>query len=145
MVYFIIKMVEIKKHSSKQVENSYIAVGNAYFYRHYGNQHSTSSGRWEYIYLNIYLFYLWTSISSIFDRYPNDASSYLRDTCSTIFIAALLIIARNWKNLGYPWTEKWMRKNMKHLHNEVLVRCWERYHKIFRLVDLIQKYYNLFY
>ena len=30
--------------------------------------------------------------------YPNDASTYKRDTCSTMFIAALFIIARNGKN-----------------------------------------------
>jgi hypothetical protein len=29
--------------------------------------------------------------------YPKDASTYNKDTCSTMFIAALFIIARSWK------------------------------------------------
>jgi hypothetical protein len=29
--------------------------------------------------------------------YPEDASSYNKDTCSTMFIEALFIIARKWK------------------------------------------------
>ena len=31
--------------------------------------------------------------------HTKDSSPYLRDTCSTIFIAALFIIARNWKKI----------------------------------------------
>jgi len=31
--------------------------------------------------------------------YPNDAPSYNKDTCSTVFIEALFIIARCWKEL----------------------------------------------
>ena len=33
-----------------------------------------------------------------------------KDTCSTMFIAALFIIARSWKEPRYPSTEKWMQK-----------------------------------
>ena len=29
--------------------------------------------------------------------YPNDTQSYHKDVCSTMFIAALLVIARTWK------------------------------------------------
>ena len=29
--------------------------------------------------------------------YPNDFTSYYRDTCSSMLIATLLIITRNWK------------------------------------------------
>ena len=35
--------------------------------------------------------------------YPEDAPTGKKDTCSTMFIAALFIIARSWKFLG-----KWM-------------------------------------
>jgi hypothetical protein len=43
--------------------------------------------------------------------YPNDASPYHKDTCSTMFIAALFTIARNWKQPRCPSTEKkWINK-----------------------------------
>ena len=38
--------------------------------------------------------------------YPKDTSSYYKDTCSTMFITALLVIARNWKQPKYPSTKK---------------------------------------
>jgi hypothetical protein len=37
--------------------------------------------------------------------YPNDPSTY-KDTCSTIFIAALFIISRSWKESRCPSTEE---------------------------------------
>jgi hypothetical protein len=33
-----------------------------------------------------------------------------KDTCSTMFIAALFIIARNWKQPTCPSTEEWIKK-----------------------------------
>jgi hypothetical protein len=39
--------------------------------------------------------------------YPKDASTYNKGTCSTIFIAALFIIARTWKQPRCPSTEEW--------------------------------------
>jgi hypothetical protein len=33
--------------------------------------------------------------------YPKDPPIYNKDTCSTMFIAALFIIARNWKDLAF--------------------------------------------
>jgi hypothetical protein len=38
--------------------------------------------------------------------YPKDVLPYHKDTCSTMFIAALFIIARNWKQPRYPSTEE---------------------------------------
>ena len=35
----------------------------------------------------------------LLDLYPKDASTCNKDTCSTIFIAVLFIIARSWKEL----------------------------------------------
>jgi hypothetical protein len=34
--------------------------------------------------------------------YPEDVSTGKKDTCSTMFIAALFIIARSWKNQDAP-------------------------------------------
>jgi len=42
--------------------------------------------------------------------YPKDAPTYKKDTCSTMFIAALFIIARSWKEPRCPTTEEWIQK-----------------------------------
>jgi hypothetical protein len=42
--------------------------------------------------------------------YPEDIPTGKKDTCSTMFIAALFIIARSWKERRYPSTEKWIQK-----------------------------------
>ena len=42
--------------------------------------------------------------------YPKDAQSCHKDMCSTMFIAALFVIARTWKQPKCPSTEEWIRK-----------------------------------
>jgi hypothetical protein len=42
--------------------------------------------------------------------YPEDALTCNKDICSTMFIAALFIIARSWKEPGCPSTEEWIQK-----------------------------------
>jgi hypothetical protein len=42
--------------------------------------------------------------------YPEDVPNGKKDTCSTMFIAALFIIARTWKEHRCPSTEKWIQK-----------------------------------
>jgi hypothetical protein len=42
--------------------------------------------------------------------YPEDASTCNKDTCSTMFIAALFIVARSWKEPRCPTTEEWIHK-----------------------------------
>ena len=42
--------------------------------------------------------------------YPKDAPTYNKDTCSTMFIAVLFIIARNWKESRCFSTEEWIQK-----------------------------------
>jgi hypothetical protein len=42
--------------------------------------------------------------------YPKDAPTGNKDTCSTMFIAALFIIARSWKEPRCPSTEEWIQK-----------------------------------
>jgi hypothetical protein len=41
---------------------------------------------------------------------PKDALTCHKNTCSTVFIAALFIIARNWKQPSCPSTEKCIKK-----------------------------------
>lgn len=43
--------------------------------------------------------------------YPKYVPPYHKDTCSTMFLTALFIIARNWKQTRFPSTEEWI-KNM---------------------------------
>jgi len=42
--------------------------------------------------------------------YPKDAPTYNKDTCSTMFIAALFIISRSWKEPRCASTEEWIQK-----------------------------------
>jgi hypothetical protein len=42
--------------------------------------------------------------------YPENVLTCNKDTCSTMFIAALFIIARTWKEPRLPSTEEWIQK-----------------------------------
>jgi hypothetical protein len=42
--------------------------------------------------------------------YPEDVLTTKKETCSTMFIAALFIIARSWKEPRCPSTEEWIKK-----------------------------------
>jgi hypothetical protein len=42
--------------------------------------------------------------------HPEDAPTYNKDTCSTMFIAALFIISRSQKEPRCPSTEEWIQK-----------------------------------
>jgi hypothetical protein len=42
--------------------------------------------------------------------YPEDVPTSNKDTCFTVFIAALFIIARNWKDSRFPSTEECIQK-----------------------------------
>jgi len=47
--------------------------------------------------------------------YSKDAPKYNKDICSTMFIAALFIIARSWKEPRCPSTEEWIQ-NMWYIY-----------------------------
>jgi hypothetical protein len=42
--------------------------------------------------------------------YPEDVLTGKKNACSTVFIAALFIIARSWKEPRCPSTEEWIQK-----------------------------------
>ena len=44
--------------------------------------------------------------------YPEDVPTGKKDTCSTMFMAALFIIARSWKEPRCPSTEEWIQKGL---------------------------------
>ena len=62
--------------------------------------------------------------------YPKDAPTYNKDTCSTVFIAALFIIARSWKEPRCPSTEEWIRKcdtfTLSYLKNDFTIFLGKR-------------------
>jgi hypothetical protein len=54
--------------------------------------------------------------------FPEAAPTWNKDTCSTIFIAALFIIARSCKNPDVPQQRNGSKKkSVVHLHNGVLL------------------------
>jgi hypothetical protein len=46
----------------------------------------------------------------LLDIYPEEIPTCHKDTCSTMFIAALFIIARSWKEHRCPSLEEWIQK-----------------------------------
>ena len=42
--------------------------------------------------------------------YPEDVPTSKKNTCSTMFIAALFIVARSWKEHRCPSIEEWIQK-----------------------------------
>jgi hypothetical protein len=42
--------------------------------------------------------------------YPEDVPTGMKDTCSTMFLPALFIIARSWKEPRCPSTGEWIQK-----------------------------------
>jgi hypothetical protein len=61
--------------------------------------------------------------------YPEDVPTNKKDTCSTMFMAALFIIARSWKEPRCPSTEEWIffKKNVIRLHNGVLLSYYKEW------------------
>jgi hypothetical protein len=50
------------------------------------------------------------TVIPLLDIYPKDAPKYNKDTCSSMFIASLFIIAKSWKEPRYPSTKVWIQK-----------------------------------
>ncbi len=89
------KDVEKEEHSS-------IVGGIASLYNHSGNQSGGSFRKLDIVLPEIRN----TSPGHISRRCPTGK----KDTCSTMFIAALFIIARSWKEPRCPSTEEWIQK-----------------------------------
>ena len=43
--------------------------------------------------------------------YPRDTPIYNKDTCTTMFIAALFVIARSWEEPRCPSVDEWLQKS----------------------------------
>ena len=51
----------------------------------------------------------------------NEETRIERDICTPMFIAALFIIARTWKQPRCPSADEWIRKLCVHIHNGILL------------------------
>jgi hypothetical protein len=80
----------------QQGEHASIAGGTANLYNRFRNQFTISQKKKMGIILPQDLDIPFLGV------YPKDAPPPHRDTCSTMFIAALFIIARSWKQPRYP-------------------------------------------
>ena len=83
-------------------EHYSIAGGIASWYKHSGNQYGGSSEKLDIV--------LPDPAIPLLDIYPDDVPTGNKDTCSTIFIAALFIIARAGKNPYVPQQRNRYRK-----------------------------------
>ena len=97
-------------------EWSSIAVRRASLHSHYGNQYGFSEN-WEFIYLDPAI--------SLLDINLKDTPSYLKDTSSAMFIAALLIIDSKWKQTRCPSSEEWIKKMWCIYIMEFLLSCYD--------------------
>ena len=88
-------------------EPSYIVGGNANWYSHYG-EHTGESPVWRFLKkLEIELPY--DPAIPLLGIYTKETRSE-RDTCTPMFIAALFIIARTWKQPRCLSADEWIRK-----------------------------------
>ena len=85
----------------KKREPSYTVVGNANQYSHYGEQCGDSLKNWKQ---NSHM----TQQSHCWAHTPRKPE--LKDMCTPMFIAALFIIARTWKQPRCPSADEWIRK-----------------------------------
>jgi hypothetical protein len=84
-------------------EHSTITGGTANWYNHSGNKSGGSSKK-----LGIDL--PEDPAIPLLGMYPKDVPPCHRGTCSTMFIAALFVIARSWKQPKCPTTEECIQK-----------------------------------
>jgi hypothetical protein len=90
------KVVEKEEHSS-------IVVGIASLYDHSGNQSVQFLRKLDIVLLE-------DPAIPLLGIYPEDVPTGKKDTFSPMFIAALFIIVRCWKEPKCPSTEEWIQK-----------------------------------
>jgi hypothetical protein len=89
--------------SVEKEEHSFSAGGIASWYNHFGNQSGGSLKNWKYFYLKTQLYHYWAYIQKILQHIT-------RTRALLMFIAALFIVARSWKQPKCPSTEEWIQK-----------------------------------
>jgi hypothetical protein len=86
-------------HSAIEIYFNLCFQDFATWYNQSGNQFGGSSENWTYYYPR--------TPGHIYSEY---APTCNKDTCSTMFIAALFITARRWKESRCPSMEEWIQK-----------------------------------
>jgi hypothetical protein len=84
-------------------EHFSIVGGTASLYNHSGNQSGSSSEKLDIVLPEYHPI-------PLLGIYPEDVPTCKKDTCSTMFIAALFIIVRSWKEPRCPLTEELIQK-----------------------------------
>ena len=72
--------------------------------------------------------------------YPKEAPTYNKNTCSTMFIAAIFIIARSWKEPTCSSTEEWIQK-MWYIYTMHFHSAIKNSYEILRQMDRSRKYH----
>jgi hypothetical protein len=96
----------VTDHTSKNVkkgEHSSIACGVSKLYNLSGNH------IWWFL-RKLKVVLPKDSAILLLDLYPKDALQHCKDTWSTMFIAVLFVVVRNWKQPRCPSTEEWLLK-----------------------------------
>jgi hypothetical protein len=96
----------VTAHASKDVEqgeHSSIAARSVNLYNHFGNQFGWFLKKLGIVLLQDPAYHSWAYTQKMFYH-------TIRDTCSTMIIAALLRIARNCKQPRCPSPEEWIQK-----------------------------------
>jgi hypothetical protein len=84
------------------------AGGSANLYSYCGKQYRCSSQNWKSIFLKTIYIYIYKMFP--LGTYLKDTLFYHTETYSTMFIVALFIIARNWKELRCSSTKEKINK-----------------------------------
>jgi hypothetical protein len=75
----------------------------------------------------------------LLEIYPEDAQTCNKDTCSTMFIAALFVIARSWKEPRCSSIEEWIQK-MLYIYTMEYYSAIKKYSEFMKLLG---KWMNL--
>ena len=99
-------------------EHSSIAGGSANLYNHSGNQYDSFLRKME-------ISLPQDPAIPLLGTCTKDAHSYHKHICSTMFIAALFVIARTWKQPRCPSNEKWIKK-MWYIYTMEYYSAWKK-------------------
>ena len=102
-------------------------------YCHYGNQYGSSSESLVSIFLKVRLYYFWA--------YTQRTLYHITRTriCSFMFVSALLLMIRTWKQPGCPSVEEWIKKMWYTYTIEYYSVIKKYHHEIYKQTDRTRK------
>jgi hypothetical protein len=102
-----VAMVQVAVRAGEDVEqgeHSSIAGRSTQLHSHFGIQYGGFSEIWDFDSVRTQLHHSWAYAQKMLHH------TYHKDICSTMFIAALFIVTRNWKKPRWPSTKGWIFK-----------------------------------